>query len=203
MPPILGLPKELLVDILSLLPFRWWHLPPCFLTALAFVDKSYDLQGLASCWGFLPMFAHLGHRTPALQSFLFKALSSAGLTFQMQSLLQSLYIFRGSKPSWRKMLTKRQNLWIQVCYQGGQYRNMIVWAILKVFIMDLGYPWEFLRCYKQKVFSLLKPDHYHCKGSYNYYIQVSASLKFCLHCNCKIHPSISFIQVSANLKLIA
>ena len=30
------------------------------------------------------------------------------------------------------------------------------------------------RSYKQKVFSLLKPDHYHCKGSYDYYIQVFA-----------------------------
>ena len=38
--------------------------------------------------------------------------------------------------------------------------------------------WEFLRCYKQKVFSLLKPDHYHCKGSYDYYIQVSPSLRW-------------------------
>lgn len=38
------------------------------------------------------------------------------------------------------------------------------------------------RHYKLKIFSFLKPDHFHCKGSYDYYIQVGSppSLFSCL-----------------------
>jgi len=137
LPPILGLPKELLVDILSLLPFR-------------------DLLRVeASCQ-------------------------------YLRNLVTGHQLYRAS--------------YLRICHQQG------IKAFLEEDVDQETEPLDsslLSRCYKQKLFSLLKPGHYHCKGSYNYYIQVLATLKFCLECNCKIQPSISFIQVSANLKLIA
>ena len=46
------------------------------------------------------MFALSGHWPPALQSFLCKALSSAGFISEKDSLLSPNVLFRGSKPSW-------------------------------------------------------------------------------------------------------
>ena len=97
LPPILKLPKELLVAILSLLPFRC---KSSFLFDSIIFSHSSGWQGLASCWGFLPMFALFGNWPPALQSFLCKALSSTGFNVEKHSLLSTYVLFRGSKPSW-------------------------------------------------------------------------------------------------------